>query len=310
LKDGNGIYGFTYDTTKREIVKIQHDPMLIPGLKNITKLAAGQDFVLALDIKGGVWAWGIGQQDQLGRRLVDRHRYTALLPQPVGFPKRSIKIVKIFACSNHSFAIDDRGIAYTWGLNNFAQCGIPSGAGRDVNTVISPQPVPALEGMNMVYFSGGSHHSLGITDSGETYTWGRIDGSALGHAPSEYPLDKPDMVVTEHGKPRILLKPMVLPEIKGAVQSSSGPENNIVLTKDGKAYSWGFNPTFQCGQGTDDDVIQPTMIDNTAIRRKRLSWTGMGGQFTMLAAEAQEQLPNGITPGHGAEIFDISAAHG
>jgi regulator of chromosome condensation len=51
---------------------------------------------------------------------------------------------------------------------------------------------------------------------------------------------------------------------------------------DGKAYSWGFSANYQTGQGTDDDVDETTLIDNTAIRGKKLIAAGAGGQFGIL----------------------------
>ena len=46
--------------------------MIIPFLKNVVKLSAGGDHVLALDSSGVVFSWGNDEQDQLGRRLLGR----------------------------------------------------------------------------------------------------------------------------------------------------------------------------------------------------------------------------------------------
>jgi regulator of chromosome condensation len=72
-----------------------------------------------------------------------------------------------------------------------------------------------------------------------------------------------------------------------AVQVACGHDNSFAITKDGKAYSWGFSANYQTGQGSDDDVEEATLIDNTAVRDRKLVWAGAGGQFSILAAHRE-----------------------
>lgn len=65
---------------------------------------------------------------------------------------------------------------------------------------------------------------------------------------------------------------------------SAYPDGCLVVTKDGHAYSWGFSGNYQTGLGTTVDVIDATLIDNTAVRGKQLVYCGAGGQFGVLAA--------------------------
>lgn len=37
-----------------------------------------------------------------------------------------------------------------------------------------------------------------------------------------------------------------------------------------------------------------TLIDNTAVRGKKLNWAGAGGQYSILTAPAQEAQVNGV----------------
>lgn len=43
---------------------------------------------------------------------------------------------------------------------------------------------------------------------------------------------------------------------------------------------------YQTGQGTDDDIEEATLIDNSAVRGQHLNWCGAGGQYSMLASPA------------------------
>ena len=65
---------------------------------------------------------------------------------------------------------------------------------------------------------------------------------------------------------------------------SAFSDGNLVITKDGQAYSWGFSGNYQTGLGVTDDVVNATLIDNTAVRGKKLVFAGAGGQFGVLAA--------------------------
>ncbi|KAI9785558.1 MAG: hypothetical protein M1839_009299 [Geoglossum umbratile] len=296
FRDDNGIYGFTLDS-HNHITKVQIRPMLIPGLSDITSLSVGNDFVLALDARGTVFAWGTGPQAQLGRRLVERRRSIALLPAVVGFPKKNVKIKSIHAACNHAFAIDTNGDTWAWGLNNFAQTGIADGAGKSGSVIPTPRRVLSL-GNKMRMVVGGSHHSIGITHNGECLVWGRIDGGQMGLEIAKLPVDDPKKVIVERGKARILLEPISIP-IPNCVYAAAGPDHNIVITSEGKAYSWGFNATFQCGQGTDDDIPVAKLMNGKAIREKKIIWAGAGGQYSMLASafEDPKSLTNGASAG-------------
>ena len=239
----------------------------------------------------------MSQQNQLGRRLVvgrqlsttvsedkldELYLHVGLHPGLVAFPPRT-KLISVHAGCDHAFAIDHNGDTWAWGLNNFGQTGIRVGAGANGTTVVAPRKVPSLAGRNLKIIQGGNHHSIGVTQAGECLVWGRMDGAQMGLDLSTLPLDDPQIVVSERGKPRILLEPTVLP-IPECSYVAAGSDHNILITSEGKAYSWGFNANYQCGQGPDgDDILVATLIDNTAVRGKKLTWAGAGGQYSMVA---------------------------
>jgi len=67
------------------------------------------------------------------------------------------------------------------------------------------------------------------------------------------------------------------------------------VTRDGQVYSWGFSGNYQTGLGTIEDVKKPTLIDNSAVRDKKLIYAGAGGQFSILASHAPEvEMVNGV----------------
>lgn len=266
--------------------------MLVSGLKKVTKISCGANHTLALDSTGAVFAWGSGQQNQLGRRVVERTKEQGLVPREFGLPRKAIKYI---ACGDyHSFAIDNKDRVWSWGLNNYGETGIAEHAGEDDAVVLSPQEVKSLSGKGVTCIKGGGHHSIAVTESGDCLVWGRMDGGQLGIDVSSIPED--DTVKDSRGNPRILNVPTKVTEIKGPVATATAASDHcIAVTKDGHAYSWGFSTNYQTGLGTTDDVKVATLIDNTAVKGKKLNFATAGGQFSILTSTAdQAPATNGV----------------
>jgi regulator of chromosome condensation len=149
----------------------------------MAQVACGSDHVLALTTTGHIYVWGNGSQSQLGRRVLDRRRTNGLHPERMGLRN----IVHVAAGQYHSFAIDEKGTVYGWGLNTFHQLGISSSKGGDGDMIITPTPIDALSpsehnGSRVIQIEGGEHHSLFLFDNGEVWACGRSDASQCGIA--------------------------------------------------------------------------------------------------------------------------------
>ena len=272
-------------------------PMLLPDLKKIVLLAAGSNHILALDNKGIVLAWGDGQQNQLGRRIIERNKLSSLQPLSLGLPKR-LRIVKIACGSYHSFALDKDGQVWGWGLNNFCETGVDDNVGEDDAVVLKPTVPDGLKNYRVVDIAGGEHHSVACTYDGELLTWGRFDGARLGVAADR--LNENNCRYDEKNEPRILVNPFPLPGkspisatcpannagVGDVVRVSAGIDNSFAVTDDGKVFSWGFSANYQTGLGTTEDIVDPTVIENSAIKEREVLWAGAGGQFSIVVAKA------------------------
>ncbi|KAK1822434.1 hypothetical protein LTR12_003193 [Friedmanniomyces endolithicus] len=283
FRGNEGIFGFNPDT---EVAK---RPILNTDLKKITSIAAGANHALALDSNGAVFAWGSGQQNQLGRRVVERTKLGGLRAREFGLPKGAKKgIVTIVAGSYHNFAIDRTGNVYSWGLNNYGQTGVIDNAGEDGALVLKPQVIEALKGKDITSIEGGGHHSLCSTSDGDCLIWGRVDGHQSGIETDDIANMSDDAVMKDaKGAPRIIRLPQKVTAIKGVVTKvAANSDHNVVITKEGKAWSWGFSANYQTGQAETEDVEVATMIDNTATRDVRLNGATAGGQFSIVTAGA------------------------
>ncbi|KAH8732300.1 regulator of chromosome condensation 1/beta-lactamase-inhibitor protein II [Phaeosphaeriaceae sp. PMI808] len=285
FRKNEGILGFS---KKGDVART---PQYIEGLTKVTQIACGTNHVFALTKEGTVFAWGNGQQNQLGRRLTERNLSEGLFPSKMGFrdlsfKRPSHKLVSIASGDYHGFAIAEDGHVWSWGVNNYCETGYPANAGGSDAVVLTPRIVASLEGKNVEMIASGSHHNIAITKDGQALVWGRCDGSQTG-LPAEQlaAIDDDERLLKNHGKPKILIEPTPLPGLKDIVNGACGPDHTIIINKEGKAYSWGFSANYQTGQGTDDDIDTPTMIDNTAVRDIKLTWAGCGGQYSVLASK-------------------------
>jgi regulator of chromosome condensation len=90
----------------------------------------------------------------------------------------------------------------------------------------------------------------------------------------------------------------LLAEVSDVVKVQAGFDNSFAITGDGKVYSWGFSSNYQTGQGTIDDIEKPTLIDNTAIRGKKIIGAGAGGQYSLLVGIPDDAKANGVNGTH------------
>lgn len=279
----DGILGFS--ATQQVATR----PQRVALKDRFVALARGTDHILALTTAGRVYAWGNGQQFQLGRRVVERTRLNGLVPREFGLKN----VVAIGAGAYHSFAKTMDGKVLAWGLNQFGQCGVEiKEIGEDGAVLAVPTVVDALEGIDVAYITGGEHHSAALTAQGEVYVWGRLDAFELGFPMNALPeATRKD----EAGRPRYIPVPTRLPLLDDsgaplkAKAISCGSHHNILIDERGHAWSWGFGESYQVGQGpAGEDVEVPTRIQNTATADRDMVAAGAGGQFSVICALRQQ----------------------
>ncbi|KAH8703319.1 regulator of chromosome condensation 1/beta-lactamase-inhibitor protein II [Talaromyces proteolyticus] len=216
-----------------------------------------------------VFTWGCEEQGQLGRRITNRlHKAPWLTP---GQCALSHDIIDIGAGLYHSFAIRKNGKVYAWGSNNFGQTGIFKGAGQSDAGVLYPTEVQTLgKQWSITTVFGGKDHSLALTDQGQCLTLGRIDNKALGILSKKIPSS--DIIYDTYGKPLILKAATPIAGIDDEIVfATAGMDHSIAITKDGKAYSWGFNAQHQTGLSLGDEIEEPTLLQNKHVSGKHLA---------------------------------------
>ncbi|KAE8209112.1 hypothetical protein CF327_g6862 [Tilletia walkeri] len=182
FRSNEGLLGFE---SLRGASMMQYAPVAIPALTRHTfsAIASGENHFLALTTEGILFAWGNGEQAQLGRKIMARRKLNALTPEKVGIKKVRL----IGSGAYHSFAVDSSEVAWVWGLNMRHQSGLNLSQGDLIET---PTMIPALSrphknsklpnGVTIVQIAAGSAHSLFLLSNGEVLACGRSDGGEIG----------------------------------------------------------------------------------------------------------------------------------
>ncbi|TCD69877.1 hypothetical protein EIP91_005954 [Steccherinum ochraceum] len=250
--------------------------------EKFTSVVAGNNHLLVLTVQGGLYAWGAGEQGQLGRRVLERRKIHGTVPEKIVLGSRTHKAVTIGAGSYTSFAVDDKGEVWAWGLNNMGQTGTGFRGPQDAE-VSMPKRVVGLSKTELggeehvVQIAGGEHHTLFLTSTGKVYACGRSDGGQVG-------IDSEDEAFKDAAFPDMLETPALVTfpdDDDPIVHISAGIHNNLAVSKEGALYSWGTGPQGELGAGDDSEIKTPKAI----VRREGGSWATVvascGGQHSM-----------------------------
>jgi regulator of chromosome condensation len=235
-------------------------------MEKFVAVAAGNNHIIVMTTHGNVYTWGAGEQGQLGRKVIERRKIHGTVPERVILGTRSRKAIVIGAGNYTSFAVDDQGDVWGWGLNTMGQTGtgIPN-AKLDHTEVHLPKRVIGLSrhelnGESVVEIAGGEHHTVFLTSGGRVFAVGRSDYGQLG-------LPEDDPAFEDREFPDYLATPVHVPftEHDDPVRHIAvGTHFNMAVTEGGALYAWGQGEQSELGLGADEDKAEtPT----TVVRR-------------------------------------------
>ncbi|GAA6025477.1 hypothetical protein JCM11491_000545 [Sporobolomyces phaffii] len=268
FRSAEGLLGFdgSADSSKTQL-----HPTSLKNLDkhSIVQIACGDDHFLALTSTGYVFACGNGEQNQLGRKIVQRHKTHGLTPERLALKD----IVLVGTGSYHSFAVNRSGTVFAWGLNSYHQTAVSSldddlePSNEDVIAV--PTRVEALEparhgGARVVQIAGGAHHSLFLLSNGEVWAVGRADGHEVGvadgHAEMRANEQRKDDARTRRRAREDEERDRRIDRATGEVLATTVDADGDVLTKD--------DAEFQAKEAAakavplpNDFVIRPTRLE-------------------------------------------------
>jgi alpha-tubulin suppressor-like RCC1 family protein len=210
-------------------------PFQVPGLSNVTAVAAGSSHNLVLRNDGSVWSWGSNGSGELGRGATSPPDAT-----PAAIPGLS-GITAIAAGASFSMALKADGTVWTWGTNQYGQIG----SGAASLFVATPYQVDNLN--NVTEIVPGGVHCLALRNDGSVWAWGDDTHGQVGNGPtSTSPVTRPVQVVN----------------LTGALAIAAGSMHSLALKSDGTVWSWGDNADVGAlGNGAKSGIVNaPTQI--------------------------------------------------
>lgn len=235
-------------------------PTLVLGLTDAVAVATRHDHALAVTRAGHVYAWGWGQDGQLGIGAMPIVNFTNHSPSALTFVPYPLRIPELtgvvaVACGvQHSLALLKDGTMRAWGSNRRGQLG-------DGTTITRRTPV-AVQGIrSAVAIAAHSDNSAAALADGTVMTWGY--GGALGRRP-------PDADV-------VSLTPGPVVGVTGVRDLAFADVHALALTAAGTVVSWGFQTVGEVGHRN----VVPTAIPGLANVRSIAATTGRS--FAVLA---------------------------
>jgi hypothetical protein len=206
-------------------------PVQLPGLTNVSFIAAGTNYSVVVRNDGSVWTWGSNLNGQLGDATSSRST-----PAQVS----GVSGVKSVAAGyNHVLAVKTDGTVLGWGMNAFGQ----SGPSNFVNVNPTPAQINNLTGVTEV--GAGYGFSLARTSDGKIWGWGLNSQGQLGNG-------------SQGSNPQPT--PTQVSGITNAISVAAGNSHGLALLSDGTMVSWGDNSYAQLGDGTTFMRLTPVPI--------------------------------------------------
>ena len=167
-KNSIGQLGIDTATTYRPI------PQALVGIPQMTTIAAGDDFVVALDVDGNIWTWGNNENGQLGRGDIGE-AYSAT-PQMLSVQANSqdVKFINVAAGKDFAFALTTSGSVYSWGTSSRGQLGNGATSNSNVPKSVvkgaSASSSAVLE--DVIKVTASDNFAAVLKRNGDIFVWG------------------------------------------------------------------------------------------------------------------------------------------
>ena len=216
----------------------------------IAQIHTGQQHNIAVLENGAIYVWGHNAGGQLG----NNGTADVLVPTPhtqLNNLDATRGIAEIHVGAHHNIVILNDGAIYAWGLGANYRLG---------NTSMADVLAPTLHtqltnlnntrGINQLHIGGA--WAFAFTDDGAVFGWGQSTRGDLGN-----------------GSAVQVVEPVEIPQLT-ALYNNPGIERfytsnaaSLLVTSNGRAYTWGGNIHGSAGNGTagvGTDVLEPTEV--------------------------------------------------
>lgn len=251
----------------------------------------------------------MGDQGQLGRKIVERHTFeSSLTPRIINFrpPRMNSRFIAAYCGSYHTFLVHESNTVFSFGLNNYGQLGVGEPVEDSSWTAQQVLELDPADGIEMI--AGGEHHSMILTSNGKSlslslsprtscsylifytlgkvYTFGRGDSGQLGHPEKDNEKQNLSTPTLLSGLPENVKSIACGSSFSLAVtqQPNSSDSANDMDSDDeedrggNNLYMWGYGEMGQLSNGCMD-ADEP---EQTNLKGRRVLNASAGGQHTVL----------------------------
>jgi len=142
----------------------------------------------------------------------------------------------IAAGSDHSVALNDFGIVWSWGKNSYGELG-------DGTTTERSTPVAVSDLNNVIAISAGYSHTMALTAEGTVWAWGQNYSGQLGD-----------------GTTTVRTTPVQVSGLNDVIAIAAASNHSLALKADRTVWAWGYNGQGQLGDGTISYRFTPVQV--------------------------------------------------
>jgi alpha-tubulin suppressor-like RCC1 family protein len=261
-------------TTTNRNQPVAVDLSALPADVHVTQLAAGDLNAYALGSDGHVYAWGLGNDGEIGNGSTsDQHSPVAVTMS--GLPA-GVTFTQIASGAVTAYALGTDGRLYSWGYGLQGQLGNGGTAQQDTPAAISAGAIPV--GVKITQAAGGQESGYALGDDGNVYAWGDNQFGDLG-----------DGSTTAATVP-VKVAAGDIPAGLKMTAITAGSSSGYALASDGHVYAWGNGGNGQLGNGLGADTTSPVLVSAGEIPSDVLITHISGGYHSAIALGSDNRV--------------------
>jgi alpha-tubulin suppressor-like RCC1 family protein len=237
--------------------------------KVISGVGAGGFHSVVVSSDGGVFAWGCNNFGQIGDGTFGNRNV------PVGVNMSGVlmgkRITRVAAGEYFTVVISSDGEVFSWGKNDNGELG--DGTNVTKNMPIAVDLSGVISSKNIKEIAVGRDHTVVLSNDSFVFAWGSNGNGQLG-----------DGTLNQRYVPIAVNSSGVL---SGKVIShvSAGDSFTVVVSSDGKVFSWGKNDNGQLGDGTLNQQYVPIAVNTSGVLSgKIITLVSSGNSHTIVVS--------------------------